>query len=174
MVVQLAQDTDITDVQYIDCTYTHNGPNYSHYLYMCINVYIYIYIYLCMYICFRCTLYIYMLVYLAYLCTLVSGHILRLIITLKTNYFVAFRDCPWLLLLLLLLLLLFCTGSVAFNMIIAFRVYRCCYFAPCALIFYWKAAASKKCKKTKKIPLFVLNFMHSYFANITQSVCTHI
>lgn len=136
MVVQLAQDTDITDVQYIDCTYTHNGPNYSHYLYMCINVYIYIYIYLCMYICFRCTLYIYMLVYLAYLCTLVSGHILRLIITLKTNYFVAFRDCPRLLLLLLLLLLLFCTGSVAFNMIIAFRVYRCCYFAPCALIFY--------------------------------------
>jgi len=93
MVVQLAQDTDITDVQYIDCTYTHNGPNYSHYLF----------IYIC--ICFGCIMYIYMLVYLAYLCTLVSGHILRLIITLKTNYFVAFRDCPWLLLFALWLLI---------------------------------------------------------------------
>jgi len=29
-------------------------------------------------------------------------------------------------------------------------------------------------KKIKNIPLFVLNFMHSYFANITQPVYTHI
>lgn len=107
--------------------YTHNTKLYTHYLY----------IYICRTLC--------VLIYLAYLCTLVSGHILRLIITLKTNYFVAFRDCSWLLLFALWLLI----WLLHFECVVVVDVGTiCCLVLFCAVCF--DILLKRGCEKIRK------------------------